>query len=100
MADSTDPAGSTRPVPAAGEGVTVRFFAAAKAAAGTADEQRALPSPADLRNLLGELISDHGSPLGTVLDRCSFLVNEVTAGPATPLAHGAVVDILPPFAGG
>lgn len=100
MADSTDPADGALPAAVAGDGVTVRFFAAAKAAAGTADEQRALPSPADLGNLLGELISDHGSPLSTVLDRCSFLVNEVTAGPATPLANGAVVDVLPPFAGG
>ncbi len=100
MADPTDPAGRTRPVPAPGEGLTVRFFAAAKATAGTADEQRALPSPADLKNLLVELIADHGSPLGAVLDRCSFLVDEVTAGPTTALAPGAVVDVLPPFAGG
>jgi len=31
---------------------------------------------------------------------CSFLVDTLRADPATPLTEGAVVDALPPFAGG
>jgi sulfur-carrier protein len=35
-----------------------------------------------------------------VLGICSFLVDNLRAEPATPLTDGAVVDALPPFAGG
>jgi molybdopterin converting factor small subunit len=84
--------------------VVVRYWAAAKAAAGAPDEGYAGPS--DLGELLEAIRARHGadSRLADVLARCSYLVDEVSPGrraPAdVPLAPGAVVDVLPPFAGG
>ncbi|MDQ2845260.1 MAG: MoaD/ThiS family protein [Actinomycetota bacterium] len=85
---------------AADKGVTVRYFAAAKAAAGTTEEVRPLPDPATLAGLAADLREVHGSELGTVLDRSSFLLDQVSARAAAPLTAGSVVDVLPPFAGG
>ena len=45
-----------------------------------------------------------GSPLDVVLGRCSYLVDEVSPGTRSTadvaLSDGAVVDVLPPCAGG
>nr|NLI50425.1 MoaD/ThiS family protein [Propionibacterium sp.] len=77
---------------------TVRYFAAAAAAAGTPSEQ--LPA-ATLGALLGVLRDSHGAEFAQVLGRCSVLVDGVAStDPATPVAEGATVDVLPPFAGG
>jgi molybdopterin converting factor small subunit len=80
--------------------VTIRYWASAKAAAGTASEQY------DVRTL-AELVSAaagrHGPALERVLSTCSFLVDEVRAGtddPGATLRDGACVEALPPFAGG
>ena len=84
--------------------VTVRYWAAAKAAAGVAEE--AFPAVATLADLLDSVRARYGagSPLDVVLGRCSYLVDEVSPGTRPPLdvvlAPGAVVDVLPPFAGG
>ncbi|MFN8157162.1 MAG: MoaD/ThiS family protein [Candidatus Nanopelagicales bacterium] len=84
--------------------VLVRYWAAAKAAAGRPEEE--LPAVATLAELLDALRERYGagSQLDVVLGRCSYLVDEVSPGtrnPAeVPLAPGAVVDVLPPFAGG
>ena len=84
--------------------VTVRYWAAAKAAAGRADET--FPAPATLAELLDAVRARYGagSPLDVVLGRCSYLVDEVSPGTRPPgdvaLGPGAVVDVLPPFAGG
>jgi len=69
--------------------VTVRYWAAAKAAAGM-PEQR--------------IDADGTLELAGVLARCSYLVDEISPG-RTPVDEvavpdGAVVDVLPPFAGG
>ncbi len=81
--------------------VTVRYFAAARAAAGMREETIALPAPADLAAALSVAVTRHGAALATVLRRCSYLIDEVaTHGTATTLNDGAVVDVLPPFAGG
>lgn len=82
--------------------VTVRYWAAAKAAAGVAEEQ--VEAVASLAGLLDAVRALHGDELDRVLGRCSYLVDEVSPG-RTPhaevaLADGAVVDVLPPFAGG
>jgi molybdopterin converting factor small subunit len=84
--------------------VLVRYWAAAKAAAGVREES--FDGPADLGALLDAVRARHGagSRLADVLERCSYLVDEVSPGRRGPadvaLAPGAVVDVLPPFAGG
>ncbi len=84
--------------------VVVRYWAAARAAVGL-DEER-YDAPADLGALLDEVRARHGatSRLAEVLGRCSYLVDEVSPGRRAPgdvpVPAGAVVDVLPPFAGG
>jgi sulfur-carrier protein len=81
--------------------VTVRYFAGAKAAAGTRSEPVELPDGATVADLLTVLAADHGEALARVLAAASFLLDEVAVHDrATVLADGAVVDVLPPFAGG
>lgn len=81
--------------------VTVRYFAAAKAAAGTPEETIELPTESTLDDVLGALRAGHGPELARVLERCSFLVDEVAARRHDlPLAGASTVDVLPPFAGG
>ncbi|GII67286.1 thiamine biosynthesis protein ThiS [Sphaerisporangium krabiense] len=81
---------------------TVRFWAAARAAAGVAEE----PFEADnLDDLVAEITRRHGgSDLPRVLGRSSFLVDGRPAGTrdrrAVELPEGATVEVLPPFAGG
>ena len=78
--------------------VTVRYFAGARAAAGVDTEAR---EAATLDELVGQLIGTHGEQLARVLTACSFLVDGTsTRDRALSLAPGAVVDVLPPFAGG
>ncbi len=85
---------------AAAASVTVRYFAAAKAAAGVDEEQLPLPEPPTLAALLDTVRAAHGDAVTAVLARCSYLVDEVAARDGSMLAPGAEVDILPPFAGG
>ena len=78
--------------------VTVRYFAGARAASGVDTEQ--LPA-ATLDELVGRIVDVHGDRLARVLTACSFLVDGTTTrDPGVWLAPGAVVDVLPPFAGG
>ena len=84
--------------------VLVRYWAAARAAVGLAEER--FESPGDLAALLDAVRARHGahSRLAEVLARCSYLVDEVSPGRRAPrdvpVPPGAVVDVLPPFAGG
>ena len=82
--------------------VTVRYWAAAREAAGQAEELFDAP---DLATLLAEIRSKHDpGRLTTVLLRCSYLVDEVSPGTRphveVMLAEDSIVDVLPPFAGG
>ena len=78
--------------------VTVRYFAGARAAAGVDTEVR---DAATLDDLVRQLVDEHGERLARVLPACSFLVDgRQTRDRALVLAPGAVVDVLPPFAGG
>ncbi|MGA8116381.1 MAG: MoaD/ThiS family protein [Actinocatenispora sp.] len=88
-----------RPRPAApADTVTVRFFAAARAAAGT----DSVPQPAvSLPELVDRLGAQHGARLGRVLSVASFLVDGTAWHDSdAPLPAGCTVDVLPPFAGG
>jgi sulfur-carrier protein len=81
--------------------VEVRYFAAARAAAGVEAESVVVPVGATVDILLKTLRAEHGDVLGRVLDRCSFLLDEVAVRDRDAVLHdGAVVDVLPPFAGG
>lgn len=82
-------------------GVTVRYFAGAKAAAGTRSEDVTVPAGTTVDDLITALAADHGEALARVLAAAGFLLDEVAVRDRTVvLAEGAVVDVLPPFAGG
>jgi len=78
--------------------VTVRYFAAARAAAGVSDEQA---EAATLGTLLAAVQAGRGERFSAVLSASSFLVDGlVWRDREAPLPDGATIDVLPPFAGG
>ncbi|MEU3345481.1 MoaD/ThiS family protein [Streptomyces sp. NPDC006700] len=81
--------------------VTVRYWAAAKAAAGVAEE----PYEAEtLAEVLDAVRGRHPGELDRVLRRCSFLIDGDPVGKraheTVRLTEGGTVEVLPPFAGG
>jgi molybdopterin converting factor small subunit len=78
----------------------VRYFAAAREAAGCPEEAWSEDGGTTVDELVTQLGARHGEPLTTVLARCSFLVDGRRAAPGTVVPGGAVVDVMPPFAGG
>jgi molybdopterin converting factor small subunit len=77
---------------------TVRYFAAARAAAGVSEE---VVSAATLGSLRAAMVAAHGERLASVLRVASFLVDGGSCRDAdAPLCPDATVDVLPPFAGG
>jgi molybdopterin synthase sulfur carrier subunit len=82
--------------------LTVRYFAAARAASGTDVEQLTMPSErCTVDEVLRELSARHGPNLSRVLPACSFLLDEVAVrSRSVQLSDGSVLDVLPPFAGG
>jgi molybdopterin converting factor small subunit len=80
--------------------VLVRYFAGASAAAGLTEEKVAVPTGATLAVLVDDLVGRHGPALARVLAAASFLLDEVAGDTSRPLHDGALVDVLPPFAGG
>jgi sulfur-carrier protein len=81
--------------------VTVRYYAAARAAAGVETESVEVPPGATVDILLKTVRTTHGDDLARVLDRCSFLLDEVAVRDRELSLHdGALLDVLPPFAGG
>ncbi len=79
--------------------VLIRYFAAAEEAAGLAEEVVPVGPHATLADLLTQAELRHPG-LVAALPACSYLVATVSARPTTPVPVGAVVDVLPPFAGG
>jgi molybdopterin converting factor small subunit len=100
MAFAEHPDGGT----VGGPGVTLRYWAAAKQAAGAAEER--FGSVGTLAELLDRARAAHpdGGQLARVLARCSFLVDGEPVGRRphgqVTLVAGSVVEALPPFAGG
>jgi molybdopterin converting factor small subunit len=76
--------------------VTIRYFAAARSAAG---ESTATAQADSLKELVGTVSADRPE-LARVLGICTFLVDGERVGLDTHLGEGALVDALPPFAGG
>ena len=76
----------------------VRYFAGARAAAGTSSESI---EAASLDDLVAVLTEQHGERLALVLKAASFLVDGLACHDRrAALPAGATVDVLPPFAGG
>ncbi|GAA0366794.1 MoaD/ThiS family protein [Actinoallomurus spadix] len=79
----------------------IRYWAAARAAAGTTEE------PFDATTLaeaLAAAAAGRGAEFGRVLARSSYLVDGAPVGTRDPasvtLPDGGTVEVLPPFAGG
>jgi len=80
--------------------VTVLFFAAARAAAGTSSTQLRLAAgttPAQLRELL---VGRYGTELARVLEGSALWVNRQPPRPGQALRPGDEVAVLPPVSGG
>ncbi|MFJ5955772.1 MoaD/ThiS family protein [Paenarthrobacter sp. NPDC092416] len=86
----------------------VRYFAAARAAAGVEEEIHQLPEGTSLSALLDAALAverpvpPEGTPtLARIVARSSFLRNEVAVRDhSAPLGAQDIIDVLPPFAGG
>lgn len=83
--------------------VTLRYWAAAKEAAGTAEET---VEAATLADALTAVRHRHAGTarFAQVLQRCSYVVDGNPVGRrapgSVPLAEGSTIEVLPPFAGG
>jgi len=83
--------------------VTIRYWAAAKDAAGLAEES---VEAVTLGDALNAAVASRkpDTRLADVVRRSSFLVNADPVGRAAKesvvLPEGAVIEVLPPFAGG
>jgi sulfur-carrier protein len=82
------------------ETITVRYFAAARAAAGSDSERLTVRAGATVAELVDGL-GGRSQELARVLVRCSFLCDGVAVrDQGQPLQAGNTIDVLPPFAGG
>lgn len=77
---------------------TVRYFAAAAEAAGVEEERFDTAEAATLDALRETLNARYGAEMARVLRSGSFLVDGTVR--RTGGIEGAVIDVLPPFAGG
>ena len=78
-------------------GVEVRFFAAARAAAGVETINCA---SAQFNEIISEL-SEGNPTLAHVISQCSFLLDSVAVHDQNFIVRdGSVIDVLPRFAGG
>ena len=85
--------------------VTLRYWASARAAAGTDTEALEVTGPVSLADLLARARASHDSQRFTqVIGCCSLMVGDrpvTTDDPAEVVVQpGATVEFLPPFAGG
>jgi molybdopterin converting factor small subunit len=98
----TDPSGRDRSRETA---ITVRYWAGARAAAGTAED--VLPTDGDLTlaDVVARVLELHpGDRMARTVGVCSVLIGDQPVGSRDPGAvvvpPGSVVELLPPFAGG
>ena len=79
---------------------TVRYFAAARAAA-NAETETVHVEPGTTVAALVDTLGARGPELARVLRRCSYLCDGIAVrDDAAELADGQTIDVLPPFAGG
>ncbi|GAY14409.1 MoaD/ThiS family protein [Mycobacterium sp. shizuoka-1] len=80
--------------------VTVRFFAAARAAAGAESDEVSVSQGATVADVVDQLCC-RSDELARVLQRCSYLCDGIAVrDQASELRSGQTLDVLPPFAGG
>jgi molybdopterin synthase sulfur carrier subunit len=80
--------------------VTVRFFAAAGAAAGSDSTVLILRRGATVDDAITELCG-HSDRLALVLQKCSFLCDGIAVRDRSTVLHPhQTIDVLPPFSGG
>jgi molybdopterin converting factor small subunit len=80
--------------------VTVRYFGAARAAAGAESQTLMVAHGTSVAELTGRL-AERNERLATVLARCSYLCDGVAVrDTAAEVLTGQIIDVLPPFAGG
>jgi molybdopterin converting factor small subunit len=80
--------------------LTVRYFAAARAAANAETEALRVEPGTTVAGLVDRLAA-RGPELAKVLSRCSFLCDGMAVRDvASELSDGQTIDVLPPFAGG
>ena len=103
----TDPTAGTVSEGASALGVvTVRYWAAARAAAGVDSEEVSLAGGTTLADVLATVRDRHGarSRLAEVMTVCSVLVGDRPVGSRDPaqvvVQPGDTIELLPPFAGG
>ena len=81
--------------------VTVRYWAAARAAAGRDSD---VASPGTLEQVLSQVREQHAERFAQVVELCSVLVGDRPVGTrdhaSVRVEAGDVVELLPPFAGG
>ena len=87
------------------ETVTVRYWAGARAAAGTAQDVFGVEDATTLADVVRRVLEAHPEPqMAKVVAVCSVLVGDRPAGTRAPedvpIEPGDVVELLPPFAGG
>lgn len=100
----TSTSGETATVASAGS-ITVRYWAGARAAAGVQTDAIETSSPLSLEDVRVRAAALHpDTRLADVLSVCAVLVGEEPVSSADPatvwIDPGAVVEFLPPFAGG
>ncbi|MDA2962993.1 MAG: hypothetical protein O3A27_04465 [Actinomycetota bacterium] len=79
------------------KGVEIRYFAAARAAAGVDQTSFA---PARFDSIIAQACISNPS-LAHVISQCSFLLDSVAVhDQSCMVADGSVIDVLPRFAGG
>lgn len=83
--------------------ITIRYFAAARAAAGAESETVTVRPGATVAELVDSL-AGRNTRLATVLGRCSYLCDGIAIrddiATSRRLRAGETIDVLPPFAGG
>lgn len=80
--------------------ITVRFFAAARAAAGVDSAVLTLTHGSSVADAIRELCGQ-SDELASVMQKCSYLCDGVAVRDRAIVLHaGQMLDVLPPFAGG
>jgi molybdopterin converting factor small subunit len=85
--------------------IRVRYWAAARSAAGTPEDSLDVSGPVTVADVISEVVRRHpGSRFPDVVAVCSVLVGDQPVGSREPetvaVPPGSTVEFLPPFAGG